>query len=290
MLRNPAWPLCNMAVMLFFTGPYSRFAELLEDMPDELEIASITYRAPAKILTNHLPFLNIFETFKADDQKETDIAQNAAVDALDENMAGRPVTVVSSSGQEVEAFEAALARAKQNIMDRELEAINSLLCAPCACTLCCTGPDLEAAQEFFEIPLLEQEKHLFDLPVIDSKKSRETDAYAENPLKVDDKPFYLNPSALYHWSHGWSMILTRGSKCPALSQQGSCVIYPKRPTVCRKPQIFAVVLEQAGAETYILKNTVLAVWDCPYVKHLRDDITKYAALNESDIVFRENKG
>lgn len=289
LLRNPAWPLCNMAIMLYLTGPYSRFAQLLEDMPDELEIASITYREPAKILTDYLPFLNIFERFKTDDHNPEDSEQPPDKSSENNKTQTEDITVLSESGDEADAFEAATARAKQNIVDRELETINSLLCAPCRCTLCCTGPDMEAGQEFFEIPLHDSEKELFDLPVIDSEKSRKTSPYAEIPLKVKERPFYLNPPGLYRWSHGWSMILTRGSSCPALSSQGTCAIYPTRPKVCRKPQIFAVILKRRKEKTYTMQNTVLAVWDCPYVRCLKDDITGYAAMNETDVVFRENK-
>jgi len=278
-----------MAIMLYFTGPYSRFSQLLKDMPDELEIASITYREPAKILTNYIDLLNIFENFKTDNHNNHDIKPDAGRNHEDENTSNEEIVVLSESGEKMDGFEAATVRAKHNIIDRELETINSLLCSPCGCTLCCTGPDMAADQEFFEIPLLDNEKSLFDLPVIDSEKSRKTDPYAEIPLKVKERPFYLNPSGMYRWSHGWSMILTRGSSCPALSSQGTCAIYPNRPEVCRKPQIFAVILERKKDKTYILKNNVLAIWDCPYVRQLKDEITRYAAFNETDVVFRENK-
>jgi Fe-S-cluster containining protein len=277
-----------MAVMLFLAGPYTDFEALLSDMPEELEVASITYQNPAKILTNHLKFLKIFETFKP----SCNGSNTCSLQNRDNRASVRhhsPVNIISPDGSCLEPFEAASYRAKQNIMDMELETVNSLLCGPCRCTLCCTGPPTDAQQEFFEIPLLHEEIHLFDLPVIDSSKSQENDPYSGNPLKIDNKPFYHTRPAIYNWKNGWSMILTAGSECPALSKDGTCIVYETRPLVCRKPQIFSAVLERKSTGEYALKNRLLAVWDCPYVRHLKDEITGYAALCETDLVLKKNK-
>ncbi len=289
MLQNPAWPLCNMGAMIYFTGPYQRVADMLPDMPEALEVASITYRMPAKILTNFIDILNIFETFKTDEWSNptSNTPKNNAPESAHPNHS--PIKVVDTSGNRVDAFEAAMARAKHNIIDRELESINSLLCSPCNCTLCCVGPDWEAIQDFFEIPLMDMERHLFELPSVDSEQTRKTDPYSDPPILINKKPFYHNPTALYRWSEGWSMILTRGSTCPALSVNGTCTIYADRPQVCRKPQIFSDVLERTGHNEYILRNSLLAVLDCPYVRYLKDEITAYASMCETDIVFKENK-
>ncbi len=277
-----------MALLLYLTGPYKRIEELLPDMPDELEVASITYHTPAKILTNFLKFLKIFETIKhpeLQDNKEKNLFSNSKGN---KNNALADITVMTN-GEEADPFDAATARAKHNIIDTELESINSLLCTPCKCTLCCTGPSKNAKQDFFEIPLSSDEAKLFKLPVHDSDESKKTDAYAENSLKINGKPFYSLPPALYHWKNGWSMILTRESSCPALSSKGACTIYSSRPRVCRKPQVFAAILEHQQADTYTFKNSLVAVWDCPYVRELKQLITDYAAHNETDIIFRENK-
>lgn len=288
MLKTPAWPLCNMAVMLFLTGPYSTISQLIDDMPTEIDIASITYREPAKILTNCMNYLNVFETFKMTDSGESHHSQKENIIGSHAGRQGR-IIVRSPSGKEIDSFDAVSARAKQDILDMELEMINSFLCSPCGCTLCCTGPGQDANQEFFEIPLSYLEKDLFDLPVIDSEKSVKTGPYAEDPLKIQGKPFYYASPAIYNWHDGWSMVLTRNSSCPALSTDNICTVYENRPMVCRKPQIFASVLERTEYPHYVLKNSLLAVWDCPYVRHLEDEIANYAALNETRLVFRGNK-
>ncbi len=284
LLHKPAWPLCNMAVLLYLTGPYDRFHQLIEDLPEELEVASITYQAPAKILTNFLKFLKIFETLKHPKSENENCEKKGASPPQHTSD-----IVILSGDQPADPFDAATARAKHNIIDTELESINSLLCSPCRCTLCCTGPEADAVHDFFEIPLSAEETGLFHLSIIDSQESRQTNPYAENPLKVDKKPFYsLNP-AIYHWESGWSMILTRGSKCPALSNEGACDIYQSRPAVCRKPQIFSGILERSSGNIYRLENRLIAVNDCPYVRALKDDIAQYTSLSEADLIFRENK-
>ena len=51
------------------------------------------------------------------------------------------------------AFEAVDGWIGQAVLRRELEEINSLLCGPCRCNLCCVGPEADMRQSFFEIPL-----------------------------------------------------------------------------------------------------------------------------------------
>ena len=96
------------------------------------------------------------------------------------------------------------------------------------------------------------------------------------------------------------MILPKDTQCPTLDiSTGCCRIYPHRPEVCRRPQIFSYVLEHAPdldieydgrvLPTYIKQNKLLAVWDCPYVKILKDEIAQYAEICGLEPIFRENK-
>ncbi len=80
-----------------------------------------------------------------------------------------------------------------------------------------------------------------------------------------------------------------------LDGKGRCSIYDNRPQVCRKPQIFPYLLEKEqghradGRPVFRLRNTLLAVMDCPYVQQLQHDIALYAAASELELVFRRNK-
>ncbi|HSR36956.1 MAG TPA: YkgJ family cysteine cluster protein, partial [Desulfurivibrionaceae bacterium] len=202
--------------------------------------------------------------------------------------------VIDEIGAEVDAMEALDLWLSHHLLIQELEAINSLLCAPCGCTLCCTGPEPEMSQEFFEIPLQKAEVQRFSLPVIDDDSSRATTPYQEPPLHCGETPFFTNGPAVYHWQSGWSLILPRGSRCPHLEPTGRCRIYPERPEVCRRPQLFSYVLEatvpeQDGVPTYQARRSLLAVWDCPYVQVLRDEIAAFAEACELTPVFRQNK-
>ncbi len=289
MLEQPAWPLCNMAVMLFLAGPYQHIEELAADLPDELEISSITYHAAANSLTANIKHLKIFETIK---EPSLPAQQSEALPHLLDppglNTSDATVTM-PETGNDADVFEAALARAKHRIIDQELEEINSALCGPCGCTLCCTGPSEDASQEFFEIPLFPEETERFDLEIIDTEKTRATTPYADNPLLQDKTPFFQRGPAIYRWQTGWSMILTRGSRCPALSSSGACSIYTKRPVVCRKPQIFSAILQPEQGGKLAFRNRLLAVTDCPYVRALDRQITSYAALCEADLLLKANK-
>ncbi len=70
-----------------------------------------------------------------------------------------------------------------------------------------------------------------------------------------------------------------------------CRIYPQRPKVCRRPQIFPYVVEPSAEEHQILvlRNSLLAVVDCPYVSLLQEEISAYGAACELDVIFRQNK-
>ncbi len=278
-----------MAVMLFFAGPYQCFEELADDLPDEMEISSITYRTAANLLTKNITHLKIFETIKGTATPDQSSAPASSFpDPPGFNISDSAV-IMPETGNHADVFETALARAKHRIIEQELEGVNSALCGPCRCTLCCTGPEEDASQEFFEIPLFRHEVQRFDLKTIDTEKTRKTNPYAENPLLMDKIPFYHTGPAIYRWETGWSMILTRGSRCPALSPSGSCSIYRQRPVVCRKPQIFSAILQPAPGGKLVFQNRLLAVTDCPYVRAIDKQITAYAALCETDILLKANK-
>jgi Fe-S-cluster containining protein len=113
-------------------------------------------------------------------------------------------------------------------------------------------------------------------------------------------PFYKNEMALYHWQNGWSLILPEGSICPKLlADTKRCMIYKKRPEVCRKPQMFSYVLEKTSdtakrsdgelIPVYMARNKVLAVWDCPYVRRYQDEIGAYVEMSGMEPVFKKSK-
>jgi Fe-S-cluster containining protein len=176
--------------------------------------------------------------------------------------------------------------------------------------LCCTGPNSEfdeasgfkgkMKQEFFEIPLADKEIDLFALERIDSEESRTSTAHTEPALQLDHAPFYKHHVALYHWQGGWSLILPERSVCPQLSAvTKKCLVYAERPEVCRKPQIFAYILERTPdtdrrsdgklLPVYMVRNKVLAVWDCPYVRRFQDEIGAYAEMSGLVPIFKKSK-
>ncbi len=276
MLDQPVWPLCNLMSLLYLTAEHARFETLLEELPEDLETQGIEYKKPAEILEPYVPALKNMEYLKRENGTATDL----------------PV-IVSPEGETLDMFDGLMALTHQMVLEKELERINSLLCGPCGCTLCCTGPAPDARQKYFEIPLLEQELQFFDLPKIDTDASRSCGPEEDPVLCLEGRPFFEHPSALYHWSTGWSMILPKGHSCPHLKDTGTCNIYPDRPAVCRKPQIFPVVLEQpnhtASDAPMTRRDTLLAVWDCPYVRDLKEKILEYAGLNGLKVIFKENK-
>jgi Fe-S-cluster containining protein len=113
----------------------------------------------------------------------------------------------------------------------------------------------------------------------------------DHSLELEGRPFYTRETpALFHWQNGWSMILPRETACPALADNGRCLVYNNRPQVCRRPQIFSYVLEQTDQEnTFCLRGSLLAILDCPYVQQLREQIAAYAAACELELVLKGNK-
>ena len=114
-------------------------------------------------------------------------------------------------------------------------------------------------------------------------------------ITIDKPPvgFWLQTlSAKVFGFQGWSLILPRESSCPNLATSGRCRVYPDRPQVCRRPQIFPYMVEPMelhGQSILRLRQTLLAVVDCPYVRLLQDEIAAYAAACELEMIFRHNK-
>ena len=276
MLANPILPLVRIVQMLYITGPFERIAPILDEFNEPVEMAASTYPDPKALLLPYLEDLQLFEQLKYPGQEDPLV--------LDETL------------KPLDRFESLELLVTQQILTRELEKINSLLCGPCGCTLCCLGPSGEMDQVFFEIPLHEQETNLFSIPRIDTEESRQTDPYAEPPLLVAGAPFFQAPPALYHWKKNWSLILPKEGACPNLERtSGGCTIYPDRPDTCRRPQIFPYALERLPEHdtverpAYIARRKLLAIWDCPYVQELREEIGAYAQLCGLTPIFKWNK-
>lgn len=272
-LRQPVMPLVSMLQFLYLTGPFATVAEVIGELPEPIETDRTVYDAPRTLLSAYLTILAGLERIKAG---------NAALCA-----------VVDEAGQPLDPLTAAAALLQQEVLTAELEEINSLLCQSCGCTLCCVGPEADMTQEFFEIPLKPEETGLFPVPGHDSEASRARSSTDEDELTVDGLPFYrLSGPRLVHWQNGWSLILPRQSSCPGLDEaSGRCRVYGARPQVCRRPQIFPYVVEPLGdgSETRRLRQSLLAVTDCPYVRALRDEIAEYAAACGLSLVLSRNK-
>ncbi|XCN74958.1 MAG: hypothetical protein Q3M24_09530 [Candidatus Electrothrix aestuarii] len=283
LLKQPVLPLVSMVQFMYqLSGPGTKVEEIISAMTEPVETAYTVYPEPENLLRPYLDQLQLLETLGTEQQAK--------------ELAGVAGKVVDASGQAVDEVTAATALINQRILEMELEEINSLLCAPCHCRLCCIGPDKAMQQEFFEIPLQSMETELFPLPCHDTPESRNRralDAKADNtPLLVEGRPFYQCSSPeLIHWRNGWSMILPQDSSCPALEENGRCTVYSKRPQVCRRPQIFSYILEPLEQDRkYMIRNSLLAVSDCPYVQFLQEEINAYAAACELDCILKANKG
>ncbi|MGB5687567.1 MAG: hypothetical protein WBM35_17295 [Candidatus Electrothrix sp.] len=300
LLRQPVLPLVSMVQFLYqLSGPEAKVEDIIAEMTEPIETAYAVYAEPDKLLRCYLDQLQLLE-------KLGTMGTDQQPDELD-------AEVVDESGQPMDTVTACTALINQRIVEKELEKINSLLCGPCNCTLCCIGPAEGMEQEFFEIPLQDEETALFTLPRHDTPESRSRLALdstaGDNLLQVDGRPFYHGANAdqcstgtpeLFHWRNGWSMILPKDASCPALEQNGRCNVYSQRPQVCRRPQIFSYILEpleplkllgpMGQSRKYMMRNSLLAVTDCPYVQFLQEDITAYAAACELDCILKANKG
>lgn len=278
-LAQPILPLIRLVQLLFLTGPFVTITEVVAELNEPIETA-VRYADPAKALHPYLDLMHEFEKLKSPAPGSYSI-----LDA-----AGNPLS-------QMEAIDLWIA---QQVVSRELETINSLLCGPCRCALCCVGPSPELRQLFFEIPLSANETSLFALPAIDTPETRQLLPDNEPPLRVAERAFYEQAApCLYRWRSGWSMILPKNATCPHLQPTQACAIYPRRPEVCRRPQIFAYILDrvqendksspQSDIPTFQAPRKILAIWDCPYVKRFQNEIAAYAELCELEPIFKENK-
>lgn len=279
-LHRPILPLVRLAGMLYLTGPFADLEALLAELAEPVETGGVFYQDPRSLLAPYLEAMRPFERLK--------------------NPREPARIIVDANLQAADQFTALDGWVSQNVLTRELEEINSLLCGPCKCTLCCTGPAPGAAQDFFEIPVTEDEISLFPLDRIDTPESRRAAPEEEPPLENDGTPFYRQPIALYHWHTGWSMILPRQSRCPHLDPASDgCRIYPRRPDVCRRPQIFPYMLDRNPEldreyddrllPAFVMRGKLLAVWDCPYVRQFQQEIGTYAQRCGLEPIFKENK-
>ena len=272
LLRQPVMPLVSMVQFLYMTGPFATVTEVINELPEPIETDRVTYVKPRELLVQYLPVLSGFEELK-------------------EGTFQVP-TVVDEQDNPVDPFTAGVAMIQQQLLTAELEKINSILCGPCGCTLCCVGPEQSMEQEFFEIPLGQEELDLFPVQRCDSEESRHSLPMDEKELIWDDKPFYSRSApALFHWQKGWSLVLPKGSICPNLNDKGHCLVYADRPKVCRRPQIFPYIVEplEDADKTLRIRQSLLAVIDCPYVQQLQDEIAEYAAASELHLHVTQNK-
>ena len=292
-LKKPVLPLVNMLQFLYLSGPFATVDEVLNRLTKAVELEGIHYENPKQMLEEYRCFLKEFEVMKG--KKKLSAALPFIIDEKNEPVAKR---------RSLELW------IKQQVLSQELETINSALCGPCGCVLCCTGPNSEfdeaagfkgkMKQEFFEIPLADNEVDLFGLKRFDTAETRAMTTHSVPPLQMAQAPFYKHATAVYHWKNGWSLILPEGSACPQLAADTKrCLVYAKRPEVCRKPQIFAYVLEQTPdtakrsdgvlIPVYMARNKVLAVWDCPYVRRFQHEIGAYAEFGGLEPIFKKSK-
>jgi Fe-S-cluster containining protein len=278
-LAQPVLPLVRLVQILFLTGPFDTVEEVVDELREPIDTV-VSYQEPATALAPYLDLMAEFQRLK--------------------DPAPTYHPVLDTALNPLSALEAIDLWVAQQVVTRELEAINSLLCRPCGCSLCCTGPSIDQRQVFFEIPLAADETALFPAQRIDTPATQGLTAGGEPPLLMAGRPFYEQEEpALYRWRTGWSMILPRGTACPHLQASRTCAIYPDRPLVCRRPQVFAYLIdhlpdhdlapEQAAAPVFRQHGKVLAIWDCPYVKRFQQEIAAYAERCELEPIFKENK-
>ena len=169
LLKRPVLPLVNMVEYLYLTGPFKKINEILSRSTKPLELEGVQFENPRQMLKPYETVLQEFEVIKG--EKKLSVSLPFIVDEKQKPLAKR---------QALEVW------IKQQILSRELEKINSVLCGPCGCVLCCTGPNSEfdalsgfrgeMKQEFFEIPLKGSEVDIFALKRVDTEDSRQLTA------------------------------------------------------------------------------------------------------------------
>ena len=267
LMEGPIWPLVELVKMLYLAGGYQDIDLLFSQLPDPIEMEHATYNNPVERLAPYKEMISAF--FSAND--------------LD-------VTIKDEMGEILDPLMAKESLLRQKIIEQELETINSLLCTPMGCDLCCIGPTPQEKNLFFEIPISEEELDLFQVEKISTDASRSSLSAHEPPLTIGGREFYRCGPCVIEWMSGHSLILPRGTRCPQLNDNGRCLIYNERPKTCRKPQIFAYVVEKdSKLGNFTFRNKMLAILDCPYVKILKNKIYLYASLCNLDLVVSPNR-
>ena len=123
-LKKPVLPLVHMVQFLYLRSPVGTIEEVLGLLTKPVELENVLYENPPDLLRPYGSFLQEFEILKG--RRKPASALPFIVNEKDEPVAKR---------QALELW------IRQQILSRELETINSLLCGPCGCVLCCTGPN-----------------------------------------------------------------------------------------------------------------------------------------------------
>jgi hypothetical protein len=202
-LKTPVLPLVHIVQWLYLSGPFQTVTEMLPQLSEPIEMEHGLYPEPAVLLAAYSEALSHLHNLKRPE-------------------AATLPHIVDERGKSLEAMEAIAQWTRHLILNRELEMINSLLCTPQHCALCCIGPEDNQQQLFFEIPLAPEEISLFDLHPHDDEDTRAATPYEEPPLPRQNRPFYETGAGLYHWRSGWSLILPKNILCPHLDGHGAC--------------------------------------------------------------------
>ena len=268
-LKRPLWPLIKLIQVLYLAGEYRDLKALFNDLPGEIELENGPYDNIQRRLNEYSDLIEgMLEPFYLD----------------------HDVPKVLLGDETLPPHEAYTAQLRQKLIERELEGVNSLLCSPMGCDLCCVGPRDDEKNLFFDIPLKMEEVDTIGITTFDTPLTRSSSPYDEQSLSIEKRPFYELGPVVITWRTGPSMILPRGERCPKLSRDVRCTIYPQRPWTCRRPPIFSYVLDRTGADgDFSLENKLLAIIECPIVQELKREIHLYASLNELDLVITRNR-
>lgn len=274
---QPIWPLAEFLGFIYMASPYEDPHELFAELPFPIELkGSIQYENLDCVEPYKSELLDFIRAVKG--QFKPDLPD-----------------IYDVSGNKLDFFQALHLFFKQIFIEKELFFLNARFCASEHCMLCCEGPSQSSQKIFWEIPLADAETSSFDCPGYASEESLKKTS--EDGLLIDNIPFYeLQKPAIIHWSSGPSLILPKGVRCPNLKANGRCEKYETRPYTCRKPQVFSYILDTSPLSpsgklknSFVARDSLLAVWDCPYVKRLKDDMAQYASLCDTEIIFIENK-
>ena len=164
LLRQPVLPLVGIVQFLYLTGDFASVEEVIGQMPEEIETGYALYGDAATLLA---PYADLLQP--------PGCSQGRAYH--------RTIGWLIPRGNPVDPMTATGALVAQHILVRELERINSLLCAPCGCTLCCVGPDADMARPISRSRCNREKPHFFPLERIDTSASQAHRVDDEPPLK-----------------------------------------------------------------------------------------------------------